>query len=251
MKETSETLTQQTLWDISTSTCSQVSARSLSALSGQDTQVRSKRSRRASHANPIVWLGAEKAQTMRGIFGPRSSVPFVQWDPSASFWRMSLGGFLVEVAEGLKAYAYKLQILGHRIEEKGSSLWPTPTVIDSGSGRVNQSNSPNAQERPSLALMARKRRWPTPAARDYRGAGSKEGYQRRSQDHQQALNEEIVHGISGEGQGQLNPAWVETLMGFPPGWTDLSDGQQDQENPSIPGRLPEPSSASSKTEQSA
>jgi hypothetical protein len=26
-----------------------------------------------------------------------------------------------------------------------------------------------------------------------------------------------------DGTGGLNPAWVEWLMGFPPGWTDLKD----------------------------
>ena len=25
------------------------------------------------------------------------------------------------------------------------------------------------------------------------------------------------------GSGKLNPTWVEWLMGFPPGWTDLKD----------------------------
>lgn len=35
--------------------------------------------------------------------------------------------------------------------------------------------------------------------------------------------------------GQLNPAWVEALMGFPPGWTELEpDGQTE------PGRQESP-----------
>src|SRR5437899_8028561 len=49
-------------------------------------------------------------------------------------------------------------------DEKEFLSWPTPTAIDSGSGRVNRSASTNAQERPSLALMARKGLWPTPKA---------------------------------------------------------------------------------------
>jgi len=46
--------------------------------------------------------------------------------------------------------------------------WPTPTAIDEGSGRINQSESPNAAVRPTLAWMARKAAWPTPQARDIR-----------------------------------------------------------------------------------
>jgi hypothetical protein len=29
--------------------------------------------------------------------------------------------------------------------------------------------------------------------------------------------------VRGEGGGTLNPTWVEWLMGFPLGWTDLGD----------------------------
>jgi hypothetical protein len=28
-----------------------------------------------------------------------------------------------------------------------------------------------------------------------------------------------------EGSGQLNPTWVEWLMGFPLGWTDCQDSE--------------------------
>jgi hypothetical protein len=67
-------------------------------------------------------------------------------------------------------------------------LYPTPTAESSGR---NKSKSPNAKVRPSLAMMAR----------------------------QKLLTREV--------QGHLNPAWVEVLMGFPPGWTDITNGQPD------------------------
>ncbi|HUY77498.1 MAG TPA: hypothetical protein VMV29_12060 [Ktedonobacterales bacterium] len=47
--------------------------------------------------------------------------------------------------------------------------WPTPAAIDSGSGRVNQSESPGAAVRPTLAWMARKAIWPTPQADNAHG----------------------------------------------------------------------------------
>jgi len=50
-------------------------------------------------------------------------------------------------------------------------LYPTPTAIDAGSGRVNRSLGQGAQDRPTLALLARKgllNQWPTPQERDWR-----------------------------------------------------------------------------------
>jgi len=35
--------------------------------------------------------------------------------------------------------------------------------------------------------------------------------------------EEVIAGKCGKATGQLNPAWVEWLMGYPIGWTDLKD----------------------------
>jgi len=89
------------------------------------------------------------------------------------------------------------------------TMLPTPTVIDAGTGRVNKSASKGAAERPTLAMMAKQASWPTPTTRDWRsgtGAQKREG-------HAQPLTDVIG--------GQLNPTWVEWLMEFPLGWTDL------------------------------
>lgn len=45
-------------------------------------------------------------------------------------------------------------------------LQPTPTAIDSGTGRVNKSQSPNAKERPTIGMAARMGLLPTPCAQD-------------------------------------------------------------------------------------
>ena len=45
-------------------------------------------------------------------------------------------------------------------------LLPTPTAIDGGTGRINKSLSPNAKERPTLALSAKMGLLPTPMASD-------------------------------------------------------------------------------------
>lgn len=72
-------------------------------------------------------------------------------------------------------------------------MYPTPCAIDAGTGRINKSRSPGAAERPTLAMMARKNLWPIPCK-----------------------------SASGElDSGQLNPEWVEWLMGWPIGHTAL------------------------------
>src|SRR6185437_3380729 len=63
-----------------------------------------------------------------------------------------------------------------------------------------------------IASPAARAMWPTPAATDWKGS-SKMG-QRRGQ-----LSEAAALG------GQLNPTWVEWLMGFPLGWTDLEPSE--------------------------
>ena len=63
--------------------------------------------------------------------------------------------------------------------------------------------------------------WPTPQGSDNRDRGnlSTPAIKRRVEKGKQ-LN--LSMSVS-ETSGQLNPTWVEWLMGFPSGWTDLED----------------------------
>jgi len=88
-------------------------------------------------------------------------------------------------------------------------LLPTPVSIDAGSGRINKSIG-SSRERPTLALMARKNLWPTPSCQGLNG-----GSNSRKAFEKCGVESEILTG------GQLNPTWVEWLMGWPLGWTDL------------------------------
>jgi hypothetical protein len=56
--------------------------------------------------------------------------------------------------------------------------------------------------------------WPTPTARDWK-SGKGKTQAERGRTAGPSLSE-----VSG---GSLNPQWVEWLMGFPLGWTDLED----------------------------
>jgi hypothetical protein len=90
-----------------------------------------------------------------------------------------------------------------------SSLWPTPRAYS-----FKDSHTPGLtllDIRVRGLYQDKPRYWPTPTARDWRsgkGAVARKG-------HAQPLTDVIG--------GMLNPVWVEWLMGFPPGWTDLED----------------------------
>lgn len=90
-------------------------------------------------------------------------------------------------------------------------LWPTPTVDDS----ANVNPKPNR----IFGLVAAVNLFPTPRANKPTGFSST--------DHRPTL-EQTVMGFSngedcrGQTSGSLNPTWVEWLMGFPIGWTDLN-----------------------------
>tara|TARA_R100000315_G_C5162112_1_gene93280 strand:- start:285 stop:602 length:318 start_codon:yes stop_codon:yes gene_type:complete len=71
--------------------------------------------------------------------------------------------------------------------------------------------------------------WPTPTTREYKGARSKEAMRKSGRNPMTNTLADAVEAHSnyqtpkGKLAGSLNPAWVEWLMGFPIGWTDLKD----------------------------
>lgn len=87
--------------------------------------------------------------------------------------------------------------------ESGCSSWPTPTAGDakSSGSRASKGNAGNkAHEGTSLCDATERAPWTTLPASDWKG-GNRKGQ----------LGEQIP--------GRLNPRWVESLMGFEPGWT--------------------------------
>ena len=92
-------------------------------------------------------------------------------------------------------------------------LWPTPKARDwrTASGR---------EKRVSPDLNVAVKLFPTPKATDYKGSGP-----RGSKSAEHDLKKGNLKGAvmyATEKDGQLNPEWVEWLMGFPIGWTELN-----------------------------
>ena len=94
---------------------------------------------------------------------------------------------------------------GTLIEAVSARRWPTPH----GFSPDGQSNGPSGNEL-GRAVNQSLRAVATPLARDWRsGKASQATHDRNSR----PLSEQIG--------GSLNPTWVEWLMGWKPGWTDL------------------------------
>lgn len=149
-------------------------------------------------------------------------------------WGMMLNG---------ACWAQLTQVL--RTDETESGLWPTPTVC----GNYNRKG---ASATSGDGLATRVAMWPTPCATDHKGSG-KTGTLRDRLDYaaergatksntyatpqardyrtgqtDQWEDPERTRNLNDQVGGQLNPTWVEWLMGWPLGWTDLKPLETDK-----------------------
>ena len=156
-----------------------------------------------------------------GIFGQRRPESLAKFDPATSTWRTSQASFLGEPADRLMGVKlqrslprwvmWDLRELWQLVKSalptggKGGGYWPTPMI---STGAFNRS-SPTSPERPSLGNMARF--WPIPKA-------SAEHY---GQHGLQVRKTSTDGEKSSKSTRQLNPRFVEWLMGIPIVWTAL------------------------------
>jgi hypothetical protein len=106
--------------------------------------------------------------------------------------------------------------LGMKVAER--EMWPTPTARDWKDTGEN-TNYEKIAKKGKLAGAVKM--WPTPNASDNRDRGnlSDPAIQRRIKMGKQVGLSMAVK--EKKGGGTLNPTWVEWLMGYPTGWTDL------------------------------
>ncbi len=108
-------------------------------------------------------------------------------------------------SHGGRVTARKTREGGNLIEAVSArTVWPTPTV----NGNTNRKGA-SASSGDGLRTAVVK--WATPTARDWKsGKASQETMERNAR----PLSEQVG--------GSLNPEWVELLMGFPKGWTEVA-----------------------------
>ena len=151
-------------------------------------------------ASPLALLGPEEEQTIQDTYGHGYEKPLANYDLNMQYWKMYEATFLSDLMQysetlpqsGMtrNGLLYERQQSAHLIAENGSSSWPTPT----------------------------RAAWCTATSMDAaRRLVSKRGRSSR-------LVEEVALAHPDQ-NGFLNPVWVEWLMGFPTGWTDLKDSE--------------------------
>lgn len=189
-----------------------------------------------SHASPSPWLESKRAKGMIVTSGRRCcelsencarvalSVKMYLESSALPPGRWSRTWSVLAITSSCLILRLRLLELGTEDRECSSSesqMWPTPTTVGctiASEKRINliadgkTTFASNQGERGGLSnlrehVLARtKGLWTTPCAAD--AQGSHGGNNHRS------LRTDVA--------GQLNPTWVEWLMGFPPGWTDLN-----------------------------
>ena len=127
----------------------------------------------------------------------------------------------LEVDESYETYRQRMQSSGNPKNvgktkpgnlSMQAKMWPTP--VADGDRAVNYK-----QGGTSLGYAARM--WPTPRSSEHKDCGPV-----GSKSHTHMLDRKYLCAATKESDrptGKLNPQWVEWLMGYPVGWTDLGD----------------------------
>jgi len=155
------------------------------------------------------WLPLLKSYSLNGSLAKMSKALLTnQWaSPGHSLtWR---------ALDTNQHIGFYLQLRSERYTgEIGSSFWRTPDTGEGGTpgllkeGKTHRENGQPIQVR-LVDQVNSPHLWPTPTTQDAANNGGKSQYERNSLPLNAAVG------------GSLNPEWVEWLMGFPIGWTDL------------------------------
>lgn len=145
-----------------------------------------------------------------------------KYDPDTRGWRTAQLSLLEDSGESLETWPrwgttvngelYLLPMPALPILESASGLWPTPTVC----GNHNRKGA-SATSGDGLATAVRQR-VPTPVASMHKGSSPGSLVRKNGRSREMDRLDHYVQTVDG---GPLNPEWVEWLMGWPPGLTDL------------------------------
>lgn len=166
-------------------------------------------------ANHSVTLAKGKAKKTRDTSSPGSPKPFASYDPATQSWKtypdISLWDSEPYKASwprsgmSLDGIAYQLPPSAPRTSATESSLSQHGTMLWTPTAKANQT---------APSSLKRQRLFPAPDANEgNRGVNPRSGLRKNGPHLVDVLN------------GRPNPMWVEWLMGFPIGWTDLEDSE--------------------------
>ena len=198
----------------------------------------------------------ENAQepTTNAICGPPPSTASVQYDHDSRSWRTSqVCLFQDTLAEYSETWpragtivdgGFYLRPKWERpIADSDCGLWPTPNANEEIADRYTlETSRKHFQQGRQIHLSQADKMWPTPTSSDAPTTGADV---QRFQSLAAEVNRQkfptprqFMHKDSetdrGKGTlgevvgGKLNPTWVEWLMGWPLGWTDLKPLEMDK-----------------------
>jgi len=220
-------------------------------------------------AKILAQLEKEQALTESAAeCGEKWHASFTKYDHDMFLWKThqcSLLGDLEPFSETWPQWGlmrggecWEQQTLAHHTKGTGFGLWATPSASDGQRGGTI-TDKMTGQSLPQMVNTPAK--WPTPCATDYKGSGqtgqlrdrldyaaergatksnnyaTPQARDFRSGSTDRWDNPDRSRNLNDQIGGKLNPTWVEWLMGWPPGWTDLKPLETDKSHcvPQQPG----------------
>jgi hypothetical protein len=144
-------------------------------------------------------------------------------ETESGFWRSpdtGQGGTSGLLKKGLNKRANGQPIQIRLVDQVNNPrFWPTPAARDHKGANSLHHVTVAGGGRKHMDQLANAVKYATPQSRDWRSpAGNLDRW--NNPDRSRNLNDQIG--------GQLNPPWVEWLMGWPVGWTDLKPLETDK-----------------------
>lgn len=182
----------------------------------------------ASPVSRSALPGSDEARRMTVISGRKCSELYASCGPVGSLVRMLLGSSIWRSTRCIltwktkvtpsKRLLFRLVPSMLRTEGIGRRYWPTPTSRD-GKGANSMEHLATGNHVAQLANAVKLFPTPTTGAGLCGGTGNYQQLQALEASGQ--ITPEERRSMTAGNGGQLNPDWVEWLMGYPIGWSEV------------------------------
>ena len=198
-------------------------------------------SQQDTHASHLVRPGSDEARKMTAISGRKYLPLLKQNSPVGLFAKMWLDTsvwastkcFLtwkIKPVTKSKHFVLELWPSMPRTADSESGLWRTPAAANGSQGPKSKAHYQKClkSHESMITLVDQVRHtpqmWPTPRASEYKDTGPVGS---KSHTHMKAKGYLCAETKDPQQpSASLNPAWVEWVMGYPPGWTNLETSQE-------------------------
>ena len=172
--------------------------------------------------NGECWEQTTLAQTIRGI---ESGSGQNKWATPTTMDKLPPKSAQALFKEATEARPNRSKPANLRDQVSNMQNWPTPNAWDGKRGPRSEENLRTKKHQINLITAVkqaeREKLLPTPNARDWKDG--KTAGNRKSP----GLGV-VAHQLDTQTGGQLNPTWVEWLMGWPLGWSELKPLEMDK-----------------------